>query len=161
MRFLARRPLSETELRARLEAGEHAASEIEEVCDRLKEAGYLDDHRLAVDFVTTRAERLGHGPEKLVAALCGRGVAREVAEAALRLAVERGDLSPREVLRRRLRRHLGDAASPRSPRDYARVYNALRRAGFDDGAIREELGPYREPASHTEPTAEEIDDEFP
>jgi SOS response regulatory protein OraA/RecX len=65
--------------------------------------GYLDDRRLALEFIVTRAERLGHGPTKLVEDLCRRGVGREVAEAALRLAVERGDVSTTEVLRRRMR----------------------------------------------------------
>jgi regulatory protein len=160
MRLLGRRPLSEAELRGRLEARGHATAAVDEACARLREAGYVDDRRLALDFIVTRSERLAHGPEKLVADLCGRGVGRDVAEAALRIAIRQGDLSPRELLRRRMRRHVGDAALPLGPRDYARVYNALRRAGFDGEAIRRELEDRREPASHAEPIADETSDDF-
>jgi SOS response regulatory protein OraA/RecX len=160
MRLLGRRPLSEAELRERLRARGHAAAAVEEACARLREAGYLDDLRLALDFIVTRAERLGHGPAKLVVDLCGRGVGHDVAEDALQIAIRQGDLVPREVLRRRMRRHLGGAPVPPGPRDYARVYNALRRAGFDDEAIRQELGDCRESASHAEPIADETSDDF-
>ena len=161
MRLLGRRPLTEAELRERLARAHHAAAAIDHTCERLREAGYLDDHALAVDFIVNRAERLGHGPEKLLAALCERGVPEEVVEAALQLAIERGDLSPREVLQRRMRRHLRGAAPPLTPREYARVYNALRRAGFDGAMIRQELDCLREPASHAEPIADETTDDFP
>ena len=147
-------------MRARLAAKGHPEPAIEEACSRLAETGYLDDGKLALDFIATRAERLGHGPEKLLAALRARGVEPDEAEAALRLAVERGDLAPREVLRQRLPRHLRGATLPLASREYARVYNALRRAGFDDDAIRKELGRCGEPASHTESATDEIDDDF-
>jgi SOS response regulatory protein OraA/RecX len=161
MRLLGRRPLTEAELRERLATARHAADAIDHACERLREAGYLDDHALALDFIVNRAERLGHGPEKLVAALCGRGVPQGVAEAALQLAIERGDLSPREVLLRRMRRQLRGTAAPLTPRAYARVYNTLRRAGFGGESIRRELDRYREPASHAEPIADEATDDFP
>lgn len=161
MRLLGRRPLTEAELRERLTRAQHAAGAIDHACERLRQAGYLDDHALALEFIVNRAERLGHGPDKLVAALCERGVARGVAEAALQLAVERGDVSPREVLLRRLRRYLRGATPPLSAREYARVYNALRRAGFGGELIRQELECYRAPASHAEPIADETTDDFP
>jgi SOS response regulatory protein OraA/RecX len=161
MRLLGRRPLTEAELRARLAKARHSATAIDHTCERLRAAGYLDDHALALDFIVNRAQRLGHGPEKLVAALCGRGVLRDVAEGALQLTVERGDFSPREVLLQRMRHHLRVAAPPLGRRDYARVYNALRRAGFGEEMIRQELDCHREPASHAEPIANETTDDFP
>jgi regulatory protein len=149
-RLLARRPLTEFELRERLGAAGHAGADVEEACERMRAAGYVDDGRLAADFIAARAERLGHGPLRLVEDLCRRGVAREVAERALRGAVDRGDIDPRALLRRRLRRHLPGTKPSR--RDLARVYNALRRAGFDDDAIRTELDALDLSALHGAPS---------
>jgi regulatory protein len=132
--MLARRPLSRVEVRTRLERRGHGPDEIEAACERLGELGYLDDADLAFDFILARSTRLSHGPEKLVDALCRRGVERVVAEAALQRARAEGELCDADLLRRRLRRHLREPEGPLDRRDYARVYNALRRAGFDPGS---------------------------
>ena len=162
VRLLTRRPLSEDELCRRLEAQGHAAEEVESACRRLRQAGYLDDQRLAMDFIVTRAERLGHGPERLVADLLRRGVRAEVARSAMHLAVERGDIAPRELLRARIRSGLGDGPPHLPPRAYARMYNALRRAGFDEESIGRELEPYRAVLeSPGELTADERNDDLP
>jgi regulatory protein len=160
LRLLARRPLSRAEVGTRLERQGHGPGEIEAACERLDELGYLDDARLAFDFIVTRSARLSHGPAKLVEALCRRGVERPVAIAALERARAEGELEDVELLRRRLRRHLRDPRGPLDRRDYARVYNALLRAGFDPEAIRRELDSYRGPASHDRPTTDETIDDF-
>ena len=90
-----------------------------------------------------RAPRLGHGRRRLLLDLRERGVDEAVAEAAWREAVDGGDLDPSELLRRKLERQLQGTPRIATDRDYARVYNALRRAGFDEEAIRTELEPYR------------------
>ena len=74
---------------------------------------------------------------------------------ALREVVERGDVTPREILRRRIRRRLVGAALPLDRRGLARVYNALRRAGFDAESIRQELEPYGVPTSRVDPISDE------
>lgn len=143
VRLLARRPLSEHQLCRLLETQGHAAAAVESACCRLRQAGYLDDRRFAMDFIVTRAERLGHGPEKLVADLLRHGVGADVADSAMHLAIERGDVSPRELLRARIRRRLAGGSQQLQPRAYARMYNALRRAGFEEESIGRELEPYR------------------
>ncbi len=162
VRLLQRRPLSEDELCRRLEAQGHAAEEVESACQELRQAGYLDDPRLALDFIVTRAERLGHGPEKLLADLLRRGIRAEVARSAMHLAIEQGDVVPRELLRARIRSRLGDGLQHLQPRAYARMYNALRRAGFDEESIGRELEPYRTVLeSPGELTADERNDDLP
>jgi len=159
--MLARRPLTEAELRLRLAARDHSEQEVVTACAYLREAGYVDDGRLALDFIVLRAERLGHGPSRLVDQLCRRGVEREVAQLALQRAIDQGDLDPQRLLRRRLERLLRDAAAQPGLRDRARVYNALRRAGFDDDAIRRELASLDQPEPHEEPRTDETTDDFP
>ena len=162
VRLLTRRPLSEDELCRRLEAQGYAAADVASACSRLRQAGYLDDRRLATDFIVTRAERLGHGPEKLLADLLRRGIRAEVARSAMHLAIEQGDVVPRELLRARIRNRLGAGEPPLPPRAYARMYNALRRAGFDEESIVRELEPYRTLLdSAGELTADERTDDLP
>jgi len=134
--LLARRPCSRAELRRRLVGEGHAADEAEGALTDLAAAGLLDDRRLAEHFIVVRAERLGHGPERLLDDLERRGVARDVARGVLDELCRRGDLDPDAALRRtaeRLCRRGGGGAAA------ARVYNALLRAGFDAESIRREL----------------------
>ena len=158
--ILARRPLTEAELRRRLAARDHSDEDVHEACAYLRKAGYVDDGRLALDFIVLRAERLGHGPSRLTDELCRRGVEREVAESALQRAIDQGDLDPQRLLRRRLERLLRDAPTQPGLRDRVRVYNALRRAGFDGDAIRRELASLDQPEPHEEPRTDETTDDF-
>jgi len=160
LRLLSRRPLTVFELRQRLERRGHAPAAVEGACSRMRDAGYLDDRRLALDFIVTRAARLGHGPERMIEALCARGIDRGIADSALQAAVTSGDLSPCEVLRRRIARAVRGATPPLERREYARVYNALRRAGFDEESIRQELEPFQAPAPPADSTADEATDDF-
>ena len=61
----------------------------------------------------------------------------------MQLAIDRGDVVPRQLLRARIRSRLGGGPQQLQPRAYARMYNALRRAGFDEESIGRELEPYR------------------
>jgi regulatory protein len=141
LRLLARRPLTEAELCRGLAALGHAERSVKEACRRLRSSGYIDDLELAVDFILTRSRRLGHGPSRLLDELVRRGVARPVAESALGRVVERGELDPREQLREQIRRRRRGRVGRLAPGEYARVYNALLRAGFEADAVRQELDP--------------------
>jgi regulatory protein len=133
--LLARRPYGEAELGRRLAAEGHGGEEIERALAELRRWGLLDDRRLAEHFILARAERLGHGPGRLLADLQRRGVAGDVAREVLEELCRRGDLDPDALLRRAIRRRgAGDE------RAKARMYNALLRAGFDETSIRRELG---------------------
>ena len=158
--MLARRPLTEAELRRRLSARDHSEEAVVTACAQLREAGYVDDGRLALDFIVLRAERLGHGPSRLIDALLRRGVEREIAQLALQRAIEQGDFDPARLLRRRIERLLRGAPAQPGLRERARVYNTLRRAGFDDDAIRRELASLDEPEPHEEPRTDETTDDF-
>ena len=74
LRQIARRPLTEAELRDRLEAKGYSAGAIEEAVERLHDEGLIDDRGLAIDYILARATRLGHGRSRLVRELERRGV---------------------------------------------------------------------------------------
>jgi len=159
--FLARRPLTVAELRDRLAGRGHSAEAVDSACDRLARAGYLDDGKLAADYIVTRAHRLGHGPDRLLRELRDRGVDPDVARLAMDRAVRDGDLDPLEILRRRIGRLLPTGAERLDGRHWRRVYNALIRAGFDSGNIRRELEPYRDLTDpHDQLSSDETNDDF-
>jgi len=143
LKALARRPLTDAELRDRLAKREWDSSEIDETLERLLEDGYVDDAKLAFDFIVLRSGRLALGPLKLIGDLRKRGVSEAVAWSAWRQAVDSGDVDLPAALHRRLHKQLRDADRPLDPKGYARVYNALLRAGFESEPIRKELEPYR------------------
>ena len=145
LHLLARRPLTVAELRERLQRRGHAGAAISQTIDRLGEAGYVDDLRLATDFIVTRAARLGHGRERLLRDLRRRGVDAAVAAEAWSRAVQDGDVQPEDQLRERVRREverLGSLGGQLDPKAYRRVYNAQLRAGFDAERLGAELRPY-------------------
>ena len=161
LRSLARKPLTEAEVARRLAARGHPPAAVATALERLRERGYLNDSELAFDYIVLRAERLGHGPERLIGDLVERGVSPEVAEAAWKTAVDREAVAPVELLRRQIRRRMpGGAGHDRKSR--ARVYNALLRAGFDGALVRRELETYRVASDPSgEPTGDGMNDDLP
>jgi SOS response regulatory protein OraA/RecX len=143
LRLLARRPCTVEEIRQRLSAKGHGAASIEATISRLLSDGHLDDGKLALHYILARAERLGHGRERLLRELGQRGVAGDVARAAWRQATEDHALEPGELLSRQVRRRVEACGGSLDRRDYRRVYNALFRAGHDADRIAAALAPYR------------------
>ncbi|NIV48379.1 MAG: hypothetical protein GWN46_17065 [Gammaproteobacteria bacterium] len=144
LKMLARRPLTEAELRDRLLERGHDPDGIEDALAWLVDERLVDDRRLAEEFIATRAERLGHGRERLLRELAGRGVERAAAAAAWSMLVEAGDLSEEAIRRRKVAALVAREGGRLDRPAYRRVYNALLRAGFDASTIVAELGPHRE-----------------
>jgi SOS response regulatory protein OraA/RecX len=142
LRLLARRPLTESELSDGLARLGFRIGRIAGLVERFRSHRYLDDARVAREFIVTRAERLGHGPERLLRDLERRGIPARVARAAWRRALEQGDLDPDGLLQRRLQRELERAGAPLDRRGYRRAYHALLRAGFGAESIVAALAPH-------------------
>jgi regulatory protein len=141
--LLARRPLTCAEVRLKLVAEGCDPSEAASAVDRLAAGGVLDDFRLASHYFLTRSERLGHGRGRLLAELERRGIDPEVAGRAWDALVETGDLDPMARLAREAERRAAAAGGALDRKRYARVYNALLRAGFDPGAVAAALERFR------------------
>jgi len=136
--LLARRPHTEAELRRALAAAGFPDEAIEATLARLRDRGYVGDHALAVQYIVSRAERLGHAPARLAAELRARGVSEEVLREAEREARELHGIDALQLVRREVgRRGAGRGADPRRN---ARVYNALLRAGYEADLLRAVLG---------------------
>ncbi len=143
LRMLARRPVTVNEVQRRLSDRGHDVEAIRCVVKRLLERSYLNDLELSIQFICTRAARLGQGRQRLIRELRQRGVEAAVAEQAWELALSQGQLDPAETLRRRARKEIGRRGGVLDLRGYHRVYNALLRAGFEPRPVRNELAPHR------------------
>lgn len=158
--LLAQAPRSETEIEAALARAGFDRPRIAAVLERLRRAGAVDDDRLAEHLLLTRAERLRHGPTRLLADLARRGLSERKGRNAWARLVERGDLDPDRILSERIRGALRRSGGRLGGREYARLYNALLRAGFESEAVeaalrRESVEPPDEVAS------ERFDDDVP
>ena len=81
--LLARRDLSEGEVRERLERREYAGPEVEEAVARLRDRGYLDDSALAKALAAGRAAGRLHGPNRVAAYLRKRLLPPDLIRAAI------------------------------------------------------------------------------
>ena len=139
LRWLARRPLTEAELRGRFADKGFSDNEIERSVRQLIDEGLIDDTALASDYIVLRSRRMHVGRERLLRELKRRGVDGAVADHAWREVVDNGELDPEVLLRdavtRRLRREGEPTAAARR-----RVYNALLRAGFPAAELYAEVG---------------------
>ena len=139
VRMLARRPLTRAEVHDRLLARGHTEDEIVEALARLTTLGALDDAALARHWVEVRSVRRGHGRERLTRDLEARGIDPETVRRAFEEAIESTGIDLAEVLRREARKRVHALGTRRDRRAYARVYNALLRAGFEPGSIHHAL----------------------
>jgi len=139
LRALARRALSEAELRAALAREGHSAEDIEAASLRLRQVGYLDDGRLAEQVVRSHARR-GHAARRAEDELVRRGIERGSIDGALER--QRLDAAPAPDLEQRLGELLAAERGPLDPRALRRVYNRLLRAGFEDWQVRAALEPH-------------------
>ena len=136
--MLARRDHSTGELARKLAAKGITAAEIEEVTERLKEAGYIDDRRLAGRWAEQLVESgKGYGP-RLRQELERRGFPRELVQETVAVVSEGHDEGEtlKAVLERRypdLDRRLGD------DREKRRIIGYLQRRGFSFAAILQAL----------------------
>jgi regulatory protein len=100
-------------------------ADVEDAVGRLIETGAIDDERFAISFAADKRELRGWGPERIREALAGRGVRRDLIEAAL-AGEQRCEQLGRAIalLERRAER-------PVDGRSRARAVAFLARRGYD------------------------------
>jgi regulatory protein len=136
LRFLAYRPRSEAELRARLGRAGCAAPPIEAALEKLRGLKLLDDEAFARSFARDRIENRGLGPLRVERELRLKGVAKAVIAEVLKESFDREQdkARGRAILERRFRgQDLNDLKTAR------RAVAYLRRRGYRDAVIAEIL----------------------
>ncbi|BDI22217.1 regulatory protein RecX [Herbiconiux sp. L3-i23] len=134
---LARRGLSESEVRTRLMDKGFTDEQVAPEVERLRRAGYLDDRRLAEEVIRIEAERKGKGRTAIIAELRRRGIDQDdYADALAELDQE----SERERAEEIAVRKLGSlrALDPRTAE--RRLYALLARRGYSGELARNAVG---------------------
>ncbi len=130
-RTLASRAQTVSEMREKLKRRAARPEDVDEVLNRLRQAGYLDDKRFADSAANWRRENEGLGKTRVVRDLMARrvapGLAKQAADAAYRDVDEVGMIE--SYLARKYRgKDLGALLS--KEKYLASTYRRLRGAGF-------------------------------
>jgi len=135
--LLARRELSEAQLRTRLTRRQFAADDVEDALARLRREGALDDRRTALACARTEAHLKRHGRLRVLRQVEALGIARPVAKAAVAEAFAGldEDVLIAQALDRRLRRGRGSDETPPTPAVLQRVHRYLLGQGFDASRV--------------------------
>jgi len=135
-RALAARGRARGDLRRRLAQKQHPPQAVEQALARLEERGLLDDGRFAVDYAARRATK-GRGPARIVADLLAQGVARGLAETAVRDAFAQEGLDPATTLRAVAARRAAQLAGLDPSVRRRRLLAYLSRRGYRGAGLRQ------------------------
>jgi regulatory protein len=125
--WLARRELSESQIRARLAKREVDEAEIDDAVARLKQDRALDDRRVALAFARSAANLKGRGRARIRRDIEILGIARDVARAAVDEVF--GEIDETALLEKALTRRWPRIGTP-DQRALHRIYRALLQQGF-------------------------------
>ena len=154
---LSTRALTVSELREKLKRRATDPSDVDSVLARLKEAGYLNDQRLAESYASWRRDDGGFGKTRVQRDLMGRRVAPAVAKQAAEAAFQGADevAMIEQFLARKYRgKDLG--ALLKEQKHLASAYRKLRASGFSTGNSVKVLKRYAEQAELLEDVENEL-----
>lgn len=129
LNILSRRDHSEKELFTKL-CRQDGAIAAEDAVRRVKEIGYIDDERYAVNLARELAERKGSSKRGITAELMHRGIDKDKIETALSALTLDECYKIRLLLEGKFNRKLKDEKGRKQ------VFNALLRLGYSYGDIR-------------------------
>lgn len=135
--LLARRELSEQQVRRALAAQRHAPAAVEAALRGLRQQHYLDDAGLATRYARSRLEFHGLGRNRIRQGLGKRGVARAIIEKGLGEAL--AEVSEADVLDRLARRYWRQRRGHAPPRRLRGLWAFLLRRGFPAALVHERL----------------------
>jgi len=155
-RVLTARAQTTSELRQKLTRRAAQRGDVDQVIQRLKENGYLNEQRFAESFAHWRRDNDGVGKTKVVRDLMARRVAPELAKKTAEAAYSATDETAliEQFLARKFRgRDLG--ALLREEKHLASAFRRLRTAGFAAGSSIQVLKRYASEAARLEEIGEE------
>jgi regulatory protein len=133
VRMLARRELSEAQVRQRLARKAFAGDEIDEAVERLKAECAIDDARVAGAIARLETSIRKRGLLRVRQRLSAAGISGAVAEAALNEVASQVDQDA--LLSNALERRLGGRPGIADERERARLYRQLTGQGFESDRV--------------------------
>jgi regulatory protein len=141
LRMLARRELSEAQVRQRLTRREHDPSSIDEAIARLKADRSIDDARVAGMIARLETSVRRRGKPRVRRQIEAAGIAPAIAAKALEETFQ--DLDPDALLAAALDKRLRGRARIADDREFRRLYRYLVSQGFEPGRVLAILRPLR------------------
>ncbi len=138
VKLLAAKPRSVGELRERLLEKVWTNAEIVNlVLEKLKEYGYLDDQKYAVDLALSKLRQKPQGKRRLQQAMSQKKLDRETLDGALEFAFEK--MPEIELIDRAIEKRLRLKGRPETRDDTKKFYDYLIRQGFGFDLIRDKM----------------------
>jgi regulatory protein len=134
--MLARAPRSARDLRRRLLLKGEPEPDVDATIERLTAAGLLNDAAYARAFVRSKVSSQGFSRRRLQLELAKRGVARDVAEAAIIEVLEDEGVDESANLERVARKKLRTLKGMDVETQRRRLSGYLARRGYDVDAVR-------------------------
>jgi regulatory protein len=141
LKMLARRELSEAQVRQRLARRGHAAGAIDDAIARLQAERALDDARVAEAIARTETSVRRRGRLRVRAQIERAGIAKAVAERALDEVF--GAVDDEALLEASLARRLAGRATIADDREFQRLYRYLLGQGFEPEHVMKALSARR------------------
>jgi regulatory protein len=141
--MLARAPRSVRDLRRRLLLKGEPGTEVEAAIERLIAAGLLDDAAFARAFVRSKVVSQGFSRRRLQQELAKRGVARDIADAAIVEVLHDDDVDEGANIERAALKKLRTLRGLDEETQRRRLYAYLARRGYDADEVRAVVGRVR------------------
>lgn len=141
MNLLLKCSYTEKQLRDKLKDGEYSDEIINLAIDYVSSYGYIDDLRLAEEYIRNHID--SKSKRRLKMDLMNKGVSKDIIEKAFINTEDEGFTSDELEQAQNLLRKRGYydcEKTERSAKEYAKQYNFLARKGFDSAVISEALG---------------------
>ena len=135
--MLARAPRSVRDLRRRLLLKGEPESDVEAAIERLEAAGLVNDAAYARAFVRSKISSQGFSRRRLQQELAKRGVARDIADAAIAEVLHDDAVDEGANIERVARKKLRTLTGLEDETQRRRLYAYLARRGYDVGAVRD------------------------
>jgi regulatory protein len=144
LRMLARRDLSEAQIRERLARRGHAADAVDRAVAKLAAEGAVDDRRVAAAIAHTETAVKRHGRRRVARQIEHAGISRATARAAVDEVF--GGLDEEALVDAALDRRLRRGRLIEGPTEFARLYRYLIGQGFDPDRVVQTLDRRRSPS---------------
>ncbi len=133
LQLLARRELSEAQLRQRLARRKYAEDEIDTAIARLGEERALDDRRVALAIAQTETRIRGRGRLRVKRQIEAAGISASLAQDAVEQVF--GEIDADALLQAALDRRLRGRDHIADDREFQRLYRYLITQGFDSDRV--------------------------
>jgi regulatory protein len=133
LKMLARRELSEAQIRQRLARRGESQESIDAAVARLKAERGIDDERVAGAIARTQTSVRGRGRRRVQQQIEAAGIAKSIASRAVEEVFQ--DLDPDALLSASLSKRLRGRDRIANDREFQRLYRYLSAQGFDTDRI--------------------------